>query len=174
MVSEPLLIFQSVAVVVLMVSVPVPVPVSGMDWATGALLEMVTCAAKAAAREGLNATEMVQVPFTATDAPQVLVWGKFQALAPVTAIPVMSSGAVPELVRVTVWAALVDSAAWVKVRDGALRRMAGAVEVAVPVRAMVSEAGDPLSAMATEAVKLPAAVGEKLTEMGQLATATSV
>ena len=106
-----MVICQSEGLLVLMLSVPVPVPVSAMDCATGALLEMATCAENAAASEGLKVTEMVQLAPAATDAPQVLVSGKFQALVPVTAMPVSSSGALPVLVRVTVWAALGDSAA---------------------------------------------------------------
>jgi hypothetical protein len=53
-----------------------------------------------------NVTEMVQVPFTATDAGQLSLSAKSPAFAPVTAMLEMASAAVPEFVSVTVLAAL--------------------------------------------------------------------
>jgi hypothetical protein len=50
---------------------------------------------------GVNNIAMVQVPPAATDAPQVLIWLKSLALAPVKAMLVMLKAAVPVLVRVT-------------------------------------------------------------------------
>jgi hypothetical protein len=56
---------------------------------------------------GVNVTEMTQFAPAATLVPQVLVW----ANSPDAAMEVIARGAVPELVRVTVWAALVEPSA---------------------------------------------------------------
>jgi hypothetical protein len=50
---------------------------------------------------GVNVTLIVQVPFATTVLPHVLFWAKSPALAPVTAMLVMTKLAFPGLVRVT-------------------------------------------------------------------------
>jgi len=55
---------------------------------------------------GLNVTLIVQLPFAATELPQVLVWVKSPGLAPVTVMFVRAKVAFPVLVRVILWAAL--------------------------------------------------------------------
>jgi hypothetical protein len=79
----------------------VPVPVSVIDWGLpGALSAIVIAAVRLNTAVGVKTTLMVHVPFAATDPPQVLVWAKSPALAPVTEIPVMVKVAFPVLVRV--------------------------------------------------------------------------
>ena len=60
-----------------------------------ALSETEIAAVRVAAVVGVKVTVMVQVAPAASDAPQVLVWLKLLALAPVTEMPVMLSGALP-------------------------------------------------------------------------------
>jgi hypothetical protein len=50
----------------------------------------------------VKATEIVQLPATASEVPQVLVWLKSAALVPVTATLLMDSAALPEFETVTV------------------------------------------------------------------------
>ena len=86
----------------------VPVPVRVTDWGLpGALSAIVIEAARLKMAVGVNVTLIVQVPFAATDPPQVLVWAKSPALVPVTEMPVMVKLAFPMLVRVILLAALV-------------------------------------------------------------------
>jgi hypothetical protein len=61
---------------------------------------------------GLKVTEMVQVPEAATPPLQVLVCAKLVEFVPPTAMLVKESAAVPELVSVTVLAALVVPVFW--------------------------------------------------------------
>lgn len=56
---------------------------------------------------GVNLTEIVQLPPTATLVPQVLVWLKSPGFVPVIVIPVMDKIALPVLDSVIVWAELV-------------------------------------------------------------------
>lgn len=56
---------------------------------------------------GVNVTLIVQVEFTVTTLPQLLVWAKLEAFVPVMEMPVMFNRELPELVKLTVWAALV-------------------------------------------------------------------
>lgn len=71
---------------------------------------MLTLALRVPVALGLKVTLMVQVaPAASGPEPtgQVLVWAKSVALVPVRLIPLMASGAVPLLVSVMDWAALV-------------------------------------------------------------------
>jgi len=56
---------------------------------------------------GVKVALIAQFAPAATEVPQVLVWAKSLAFAPVTAMPVMLKLVFPVFVRVTVWAALV-------------------------------------------------------------------
>ena len=88
-------------------------------------------------------------------------------MAPVTAMLVMLKLALPVLLRVTVWAALVVPRDWLpKVRLVAVRLTAGPLPV--PVRLAVCGLPLALSVILTEAVRLPGAVGVKLTLIVQL------
>src|SRR5664279_6150895 len=55
---------------------------------------------------------MVQLEAAATLDPQLFVWAKSLALAPETAMPVKLKTALPELVRVMVWAEVAEPTAW--------------------------------------------------------------
>jgi hypothetical protein len=119
---------------------------------------------------GVKVTPMLQLAFTASVVPQVLLLNaKLEALVPVSDAPMPVSDAVPVLVSVTLCAAVVVlSVPSVKVSAEADSDATGA---AVPDR--VTVCGDPLalSAMFSVAEKLPAPDGEKVTLMVQLALA---
>ena len=86
----------------------------------------------------------------------------------------MVMAALPELVRVIVWAALVAPTAWLaKVRLAGDKLAAGALAVAVPEK--VTDCGLPvaLSAMLRVVVLAPAAEGLNMTWTKQLAPAAS-
>ena len=86
---------------------PTPVPASVKEWGDPAALSaIVTEAARLPATVGVKVTEMLQLPPAATVAPHVFVCPKSPLLAPVTAMLVMVSAAVPGLLRVTLCAAL--------------------------------------------------------------------
>ena len=93
-------------------------------------------------------------------------------MAPVTEKPVIVKLAFPVLVRVTDCAVLVVLTPWLaKVRLLAERLTAGALPV--PVSATVCGLPGSESAMLTEAVRVPEAVGAKVTEIVQLAPCAS-
>jgi hypothetical protein len=123
---------------------------------------------RAPAAVGAKVTAMVQLAPTATEEPQVLVWEK----SPVVAIWVTFNAAVPLLVNVTCWAALLLPTTWlVKESDEGLNATLGAV--ACPLRR--ADCGGPvtLSVMLNHPPRVPAAVGAKVTAIMQLApTAT--
>src|SRR5215216_5451786 len=80
------------------------------------------------------------------------------------------SAAVPEFVNVTFWAGLVVPTRWLpKARLVGAKVTAGAGATPVPVSASVCGVPGALSLIVTLAVRLPAAVGEKVTEIVQLA-----
>src|ERR671922_206531 len=82
------------------------------------------------AADGLKVTEIVQLAATASEVPQVLVWLKSAALAPVIATAVMDSAAVPEFETVMVWAALLVLTSWLaKLKLEAERVTCGATPV---------------------------------------------
>jgi hypothetical protein len=87
----------------------------------------------------------------------------------------MVSEALPVLVKVTVWAALVVfSACPAKVNEVGEKVAIGAAAVPVPVRATVCGLPAALSATAREALRAPVAEGVKVTLMVQLAPAANV
>ena len=80
----------------------VPAPVRLIVWGLPVALSLkVSVAARAPLAVGVNVTLMVQLAAGATRAPQLLVWAKSPLFAPVTAMPVRLSGALPVSVRVT-------------------------------------------------------------------------
>ena len=56
---------------------------------------------------GVKVTLIVQLAPAASELPQVFIWAKSPALAPVTEMPLIVRAALPVLLRVTVRAALV-------------------------------------------------------------------
>lgn len=119
---------------------------------------------------GLNVAEIVQLPFTARvdgEAGQLLIWAKSPLFVPARAMPVMASGAVPELVRVTDCAPLVvPTSCEPNVSDVGVSVTVGAVPV--PDTEMLSGLSVALSVTSTFAARIPAAVGRKLTLIVQV------
>jgi len=71
-------------------------PVMAADCGEPAALSVTAIAAvKVAAEVGVKPTVMVQLAPAASEAPQVLVWPKLLALAPVTAMLEMASAVLP-------------------------------------------------------------------------------
>jgi hypothetical protein len=129
-------------------------------------------AVRLAAEAGVNVTVMVQVAPAARDAPQLLLWPKLLEFVPVTEMLVMVSAAVPGFDSVMGRAvAEVPTVVLGKASGFGLRTACGAVPV--PVSATVC--GEPVALSTTdrEAVRLPDAVGVKVTVMMQLAPAAS-
>src|ERR1035437_5809335 len=119
---------------------------------------------RAPAAVGAKLTEMVQLAPRATEEPQVLVWKK----SPVAATWVTVNAAVPLLLSVICWAALLLPTTWlVKETVPGLNATWGAV--ACPLRR--ADCGGPvtLSVKLNHPVRVPAAVGAKVTAMVQLA-----
>jgi hypothetical protein len=77
----------------------------------------------------------VQFAATATLVPQVLLKTNEDALAPVTEMLEMASGAVPVLVRVTDWEALAVPKSWLP-KDRLVADRVGGVSRPVPLSAM--------------------------------------
>jgi len=92
-----------------------PVPVSAMVCGEPlALSAMLRLAEKVPAADGANVTAMLQLEPEANTVPQVFVWLKLLAFVPEKPMELMASAAVPLLVNVTLWAALVVPAATAK------------------------------------------------------------
>ena len=125
---------------------------------------------------GLNVMLIVQFAPAATLEPHVLVSAKSPLFAPVMAMPepLIVNAAVPVFVRVTVCAVLVTLTNWFpKLRLVVPPKLTmGAVPV--PVRETVCGLPEALSAMETAALRLPVAVGLKVTLIVQLAPAATL
>src|ERR1035441_2664132 len=128
-----------------------PVPERVTVWGDPAALSvMVTDALRLPAAVGVNVTEMLQLPPAATLAPQVLVCAKSPGLVPVTPRLLIRRVAVPVLLSVTDWAALVVPRFWLaNVRLPAVSDTTG---TPTPVPDSVMVCGDPaaLSVMRSE------------------------
>jgi hypothetical protein len=137
---------------------------------------IVTDAARLPVADGVNVTLMEQFAFAASVAllaGHVLVWAKSPLFVPVIAILEMVSGPVPELVRVTLCAALVVAMSWpAKVRLFPERVTAGAIPV--PVSEMLCGLPDALSVTDSEAFRAPVAPGLNVMLMVQLAPAATL
>ena len=119
----------------------------------------------------MKVTATAQFAPAATLEPQLFVWVKSLALVPESAMLVMLKAALPELVRVRFWAALVaPTARPAKVRLEGDRLTAH--DAPVPVMLTVCEPPPALSVIVTAAVRAPAAAGLKVTLIAQLAPAT--
>jgi hypothetical protein len=154
------------ALLAVMVSEPIPVPVRFMNCWLPATLLLLSVTVKVAARlplvVGVKVTLMVQLAAAATELPQVLVCPKSPGLAPVIAIPVIVSGAFPELDSVNGQGLpVVPTFLLPKGQpEGEVPAM-GAVPV--PVRATLWGLPGALSAILTEAVRLNIPVGVNVT-----------
>jgi hypothetical protein len=127
---------------------------------------MVTAAVRAPATVGVNVTLIVQLPlFAATELAQVLLCAKSPLLAPVTAMPVRFSTALPVLVSVTVCEPLVVFNVWLANVRLELDRLTTGAAAFAPVPVIVIVCGVPvaLSLMVTAPVRAPVAVGVKVT-----------
>lgn len=150
---------------------PSPVPDKDTVWGDPeALSVIVSVPVLFPTAVGVNVTFIVHVPLTTT-LEQLFVWEK----SPLLETEEMVRVPVPELVTVTGWELLEVLTFWpAKVIEFVLSDTAGVGTKAVPDRGTVC--GDPvaLSDIDTEAVLVPAAVGEKVTEIVQLAFAAKV
>src|ERR1035441_9703894 len=154
---------------------PTPVPERVTVWGDPAALSvMVTDAPRLPAAVGVKVTKMLQLPPAATLAPQVLVCAKSPGLVPVTARLLIRRVAVPVLLSVTDWAALVVPTFWLA--NVRLPAVSDTIGTPTPVPERVTVWGDPaaLSVMVTDAPRIPAAVGVKVTKMLQLPPAATL
>jgi hypothetical protein len=154
---------------------PDPVPLRVTDCWLPATLFVLSVTFSVAERlpgaAGVKVTLMVQLPFAATEPPQVLVCAKSPGLVPVKPIPLMVKATLPVLLREKVWAVLVVPTFWVpKVSVVAVRFALGALPVPLTVTVCcVPAALLLLSVIVKFAVREPEAVGENVTLMTQLA-----
>lgn len=119
---------------------------------------------------GLKTTLKVQLAPPATDDPQVLVCEKSFGFVPMMVTLVIVSAVVPTLVRVTVFAALLCPTPV----DGKFSTVGDRnTVVPVPVKGTVCGLPPPVSLMETVALRVPLAVGVKVTLIVQLAPAPS-
>ena len=134
---------------------------------------MVSFAVKAAAAAGVNATYTVQDAAGASVAAQLFTWRKSVGLAPVMAMEVRSSVAVPALVRVTGSAS--EAVPWVVVGKASAVTLSLTEGAAAPVPVRVTFCGEPVALSVTPrvAVRAPAAAGLKATKMEQEAPEAS-
>jgi hypothetical protein len=122
---------------------------------------------------GVNFTLIAQLFSTATLAPQVLVSAKSPGLAPPMLMLEMFNAALPVLDSVTLCAALVvPTLCEPKVRLPTDRLAAGAAPV--PLRLTVWGLPPALSAIASDALRVPAAVGVNVTLIAQLLSAATL
>lgn len=118
---------------------------------------------------GSKVTEIEQFFPTATLGSQVFVWVKSPLLVPVMVTLLTSRVALPELVSVTVIAALVVPTNWLgKVRLVGESVTLGPGAKPVPVRLMLCGLPLPLSVSVTAPVRVPVVVGVNVTEMVQV------
>jgi hypothetical protein len=122
---------------------------------------------------GVNVTLIVQLPFTATEPGHVLVTAKSPGSAPPAPIFVIVKAALPVLVRVRDCAALVEPRVWAAKARVPVERFTLA-PLPVPVRDAVCGLLPRLSAMLTEAWRIPVAVGENFTRIVQMAFCANV
>jgi len=121
---------------------------------------------------GWNVTVIVQLAPAATLAPQLLVWEKSAEFVPVTVMLETSKTALPELVRSIVWGGLTAPTGWLPIVRLAGERL-GLGAPPVPLRLTLRGLLAPLTASVTAAVRVPVAVGWKVTVIVQLASAAS-
>jgi len=145
---------------------PLPLPVRPTDCLLPAVLlllsERINEAARLPAPVGEKVTLIAQLPFAASELPQLLVCAKSPGSAPLNATPPMVKAVLPVLLRVTVWAALVVPRFWLlKARLVGVTAARGALPV--PVRLTVWGLLVALSTIVTAAVRVPGPVGANVT-----------
>jgi hypothetical protein len=159
---------ESVAVGVAATPVPFSVTVCGEPLA---LSVIVSVPERPPAAVGVKVIEIVQAVPTATLAPQLLVSAK----SPDAAIELSVSVAVPELESVTACAALVVPVVCdAKVRLAEEMAAVGVAASPAPLNATICGELLALSVIVSVPVRLPAAVGVKVTEMVQPALAATL
>lgn len=147
--------------------VPVKLTVCGL---VVALSVKVNEALRVPEPDGVNVTLILQLPFAANELPQVVDSAKSPALVPLNPIPLMDSVAFPEFVMVTLWDALVEPTETpLKVNVEGEEATTGPLPV--PLKLTACGLPGALSVMATNAVRVPIAVGEKITLILQLPAA---
>jgi hypothetical protein len=150
---------------------PVPVPVSATCCGLfGALSVRIRAPVRVPGPVGVKVTTIWQLAPGASDPGQLLVWEK----SPVVVMPLMTSGLPPVLVRVTVWVAPVPRGWLGKERLATDKPAVGVGDVPVPVKKIVCGLVEALSVMVIDPVRVPAAVGVKVTEIVQLALAATL
>jgi hypothetical protein len=160
-------------------AVATPVPLSAtVCGEAGALSVTETLAPRDPAALGVKVTEIEQLePAASVEglSGQVFVCAKSPAFVPVIPIELIVRAPVPVLVRVTLCAELVvPTSCWPKLRLVGENVTAGAGATPVPLSPTVCGEPGALSATETLALRLPARVGLKRTEIVQLAPAASV
>jgi hypothetical protein len=154
---------------------PAPLPLRGAVWGEPvALSETEINAERAPTACGVNVTVIVQLAPAATLVPHVFVWPKSPALLPVTVIPPIERGPEPPLVSVIVFGGLVVLTFWSANDKVEGLKATWATPVPVPLRAAVW--GEPAASSVTvsEADRDPAACGENVMEIVQLAPAATL
>jgi len=154
-----------------------PVPLRVEVWGEPlALSATETLAVNAPPASGVNVTEMTQDPAAASVVPQLLVWAKSVGLAPVSVMPEIVSAALPGFESVTVARAEVDPTLVLAKMTEVGESTACGAAATVPVPLRVATCGEPvaLSATETDALKVVAEAGVKVTEMVQVAAAARV
>jgi hypothetical protein len=137
------------------------------------LSETLMTAERVPKEEGVNETTTEQLVPAATELPQLLFWTKSPELAPVTARLEILNAVLPLLVKVTVWGSLVISTGWLeKARLLGDKLTPLAVLARVPLKLTVWRLA--LLAILSDAERLPAAEGVKVTLMVQLAPAATL
>lgn len=153
-----------------------PVPESDtLSGLSPALSVTFTVAVRLPVAVGAKLTEMVQLAPAPRLAGHVLVWVKSPGLVPLRAMLLIARAVLPVFVRVTPCAALVvPTSCEPKLSLDGARLTAGASGTPLPDRLTLCGLPVALSATCTEAVRVPAAVGLKVTEIVQLAFTASV
>jgi len=156
-----------------------PVPLSAtVCGVPGALSLTETAAEREPDPVGLKVAEIVQLAPAASvlgATGHVFVCATSAAFAPVRPIELIVSAPVPEFVRVTLCAGLVVPISRLpKPRLVGEKVTAGPGATPVPLSATACGLPGALSLIATEAVRVPAAVGLKVAEIVQLAPGASV
>jgi hypothetical protein len=146
---------------------PVRVAVCGLPLALSVTVKV---AVRVPPAVGLNVTLMVQLELAASELPQLLDWAKSPLLVPVTAMLEMLSAAPPEFVSVTGWAALAVPTFWL-LNVSEAGESAAVAAAPVPVRLAVCGLFVVLSETANVAVRVPRAVGVKVTLIVHVAPA---
>jgi hypothetical protein len=121
---------------------------------------------------GLNVTLTVQLAPMARLAPQVVVRANWLAFVPASAMPLMVIGAVPELVTVTTWGAVMVLSDELKVSAVGVTELTG--ETPVPLSETVCGVVGTELAIEIVADLAPIAVGLNLTLIVQLLPAARV